>query len=590
MTIFAGVLSRGTQPRTLPPHVVESLRLRLSRRNDAEPQLLTGDFHAFVCADFGLFEGGAVASDNEGPISLLAGDPLIERDGLAVSRPDALRELHAQWRTAATRSLRDARGSFCGVHYDPRERRLWLITDKLGLRPIFYAVLDEYVMFATSLRVLAENPLISRQGDIQGLAETACFGYPLGPRTALKAVRSLEAAEIVAVTPQTSKSITYWRWDDLPTIAASEHDMCGEIKRGFISALRLRLGNRRRAVLLLSSGLDSRCVAGCLRAEGVEVDTIGCGREGSAELVLGRQVAMALGTRHFEFGRSEAEFGAQLAAAYAAWRAGPGRNWPGDTVQRLWTGEGGDRVLAPVNLYEDVIEAMRDGDIDAAIACYMRAECTGLPRRMFRSKVQDTVRRLPAQGLRAELERYHNEDAGRRFHLYVLLTEARRNVEQDFENLDTRRVEPTMPFYDSELVRIVLQYPLDPFVRHRLYHQWLTQLPDVITRVPWQEYPGAKPCPLPMPRELATQWEDELSDDEERDIRRATIALANELIANANFPHWLLRRPVLRVARMLSRLGMTRFRYLFDVARPFVLHPPSEPIRPSLSRAFRIQT
>lgn len=575
MTIFAGIVARGPEPGPIPAEAVDSLRRNLSRQPGSETLLWTGATHAFVSLDFGVFDGTSVRTSESGAISLFGGDPLIDRGSLEPSRVRDLKELHQGWSADEFQLLVQTRGSFCGVHYDPDRRRLWLVTDKLGLRPIYYALLDDFVVFATSIRVLESNPLVPRGGNLQGLAETACFGYPLGSRTVLDSVRALEAGQIVEVTPQASRSIEYWRWDEVSTCDATEEEICAEIQRVFTSAVRLRLGPRQHAVSLLSAGLDSRCIAACLRSRGLDVHTIGFGPRGSADQVIARQVSAALGTTHFEMSQGVADFWPRQASAHAAWITCSGTEWPDVITRALWTGEGGDRVLAPVNLNEDVIAAMRGGDPDGAIAAYMLAEHTGLPRRLFRRRVREAIRRLPPNGLRAELARHRNQDAARRFHLYVLVNEARRNIKQHFEDLDLSRVELIMPFYDAELVRIVLRHPIDLFVRHRLYHRWLAYLPATLSAVPWQAYPGSEPCPLPLPPDVRTQWESWYSDEEDREIWRAQLALADEIVRSKEFPHWLLRRPVLRVARHLLRLGFRRFGYLFEVARPFVAYPPA---------------
>lgn len=575
MTIFAGIVSRGPEPGAIPAQAIDSLRRNLSRQPGSEPLLWTGAAHAFVSLDFGVFDGGAARTDESGVISLYGGDPLIDRGSFEPSRVRDLDELHRAWTAGDTQPLVQARGSFCGAHYDPDSRKLWLVSDKLGLRPIYYAILNDYTIFATSMRVLESNPLVPRHGDLQGLAETASFGYPLGPRSVLDSVCALEAGQIVQVMPQASRSIEYWRWDEVPTCDATEDQICAEIQQVFTSAVRLRLGSRQRAVSLLSAGLDSRCIAACLRSQGADVHTIGFGPEGSADQVIARQVSAALGTTHSDMPHGVADFWPRQASAHASWMARSGRAWPDTIARALWTGEGGDRVLAPVNLNEDIIAAMRAGDPDGAIAAYMLAEHIGLPRRLFRRRVREAIRRLPPNGLRAELDRHRNQDAARRFHLYVLVNEARRNIKQHFEDLDLSRVELIMPFYDAELIRMVLHHPIDLFVRHRLYHRWLAYLPATLSAVPWQAYPGSEPCPLPLPPDVRTQWDGWYPDEQNREIWRAQLALADKIVRSTEFPHWLLRRSVLRVARHLLRLGFRSFGYLFEVAAPFVSYPPA---------------
>lgn len=572
MTIFAGIVARRAGGGPVPGPAFRALAEGLSRHPGASPRLWRGPSHAIASCELGMADAAAVQT-GESSITVVGGEPLVDGGAAAGDKAGDVALLHAQWSMRETEGLARARGSFCGLHFDAARQRLWLVPDKLALRPIYYAVLEDWVVFANAMRVLEACPLVPHTGDLRGLVETASLGFALGPRTVLARARALEPGRIVEVSPQGTVTIEYWRWDGLPQTEAEPEEMCDRIQRAFTEAVRIRRRGGARAVALLSGGLDSRSVVGALRAQGAEVHTIGFGPEGSADQVIARQASAALGTTHFELARRVTGFWSRMDAVHADWRAGPGRDWPAAEAHALWSGEGGDRVLAPVNLNEDVIEPMRAGDPEAAIAAYVRYERTALPRRIFRREVRDAIRRLPVAGVRAELDGYRHEDGGRRFHLYVLCNESRKNIKQHFENIDRSRIELVMPFYDPELLATLLRYPLDPFVRHRLYHRWLAHQPPAVAAVPWQAYPGSQPCPLPLPEGIVSQWQRWYTEEEDREMWRAQVALADRLLAARPFPDWIIRRWVLRLARMLLRSGARGYGYLFEVARPFIQYP-----------------
>jgi asparagine synthase (glutamine-hydrolysing) len=565
VTLFAGILS--LDPRENPPEeAVEELRRRLSRHPQDQPQAHLAGGAALFWVDLGLCEGAGSAIDEQGRVSLYGAEPI--EGGATVGT------LHAEWSARSTASLERARGSFCGVHYDPTERRLWLATDKLGLRPLYYFRQGPRVVFASALRILDGFSQIPAKGELQAVAETACFGYPLASRTPLAGVYTVEPGQVVELTPQGQRILSYHEWQTAPRTPATEDAACQELRARFQDAVRLRLGSRRRVPALLSGGLDSRCVVACLREAGAQVDTINFGPEGSADLVLGRKAADALGTHHFELSRGSHDFWSRLGQAYASWFTERGAACEAGSARLLWSGEGGDRVLAPVNLSMAIVKRMRANELDKAIQKYMRAERASLPRRLFRSSARDWVRNLPHEGMRAQLERHAHADPARRFHLYVLLNESRRNIYRHFEDLDLNRFELVMPFYDSEMVAAALSFPFEPFIGHRLYYRWLSFLPPAVTAVAWQPYPSAPPCPVPLPPEARLQWAGWYSRTEQKAQWRSQLLLARALLARAEFPHWILNRPVLTLARLLLGLGLQRYGYMFEVARPFVQYPP----------------
>jgi len=567
VNLFAGIVSLDAAVHLPSEQVLAELRARLTRAPEARPDAHVTEAGAFFWIDFGLYGTGGVQRDPTGSVSMLAGDPLC---GTSVG------QLCAEWRARSTKALQASRGSFCGVHFDATERRFWLLTDKLGLRPLYYFQSGPLVVFASALRVLDGFSLVPGEGDLQAVTETACFGYPLAARTPLAAVRTVEPAQIVEITAAGLRISEYWRWDDIPVQNATPDEACAVLRDTFHDAVRLRLGSARRVPALLSGGLDSRCVVAGLRHAGAAVDTINFGPEGSADLVLGRKAAEALGTNHFEVAQGSHDFWSRLGQAHAQWHQHCGAQYEGTNARLLWTGEGGDRVLAPVNLSHAIVTRMRADEPDKAIATYMHAERSGLPRRLFRHAAREWIRRLPQAGVRAELERYDPPDRARRFHLYVLLNESRRNIYRHFEDLDLNQFELVMPFYDAEMVRAALSFPFDPFIGHELYYRWLSFLPAPVSAVAWQPYPTAPRCPLPLPADVRMQWSGWYSRAELREQRRSYLGLSHALMRAAQFPHWLLNRQVLAVARVLLCLGVQRYGYVFDVARPFVQYPPDE--------------
>jgi hypothetical protein len=156
----------------------------------------------------------------------------------------------------------------------------------------------------------------------------------------------------------------------------------------------------------------------------------------------------------------------------------------------------------------------------------------------------------------------------------VLLDEARRNIRPHYEDFDQHRIELVMPFYDSDFVATALRYPIDRFVRHRLYNRLMQFMPVAASAVPWQAYPGSEPCPLPLPPGIGTQWKTWHTPAQQKAIHFETLAKAKAVIAAKPFPGWLISRPVLWVAYGLLRLGKQRYGHLFESALPFVSYPP----------------
>ena len=69
---------------------------------------------------------------------------------------------------------------FCAANYQPDSATLYLIADKLGIRPLYYWANEDYFAFASALRILENLPLITRRIDLQAVTEMVALGAPLG--------------------------------------------------------------------------------------------------------------------------------------------------------------------------------------------------------------------------------------------------------------------------------------------------------------------------------------------------------------------------------------------------------------------------
>src|SRR5204862_1175687 len=74
-------------------------------------------------------------------------------------------------------------GDFAYALWDRPRRRLVLARDRMGVRPVYYTVVDGTLVFASEVKALLEHPGVRAELDPLALEQVFTFWFPLAPRT-----------------------------------------------------------------------------------------------------------------------------------------------------------------------------------------------------------------------------------------------------------------------------------------------------------------------------------------------------------------------------------------------------------------------
>lgn len=574
MSLFAGIFSLN-RSRPLPAAACDSLRRVVSRDPRDEPTVFKDEHCCFVKLDIGAYGEPAWRVDENGAVSMLAGEPLLSAGGAASrpSRADDLTALHQSWLKGDWSVLRRARGMFCAAHYRAETGELSLVADKLCVRPLYYWVGDGYVVFATALRVLESLDFVRKEMDLRGVTEMVSLGFPLGTRTPYVNISLLGAGEVAHFSAGGASFERYWSWEEIEPSARPETELAREAYESFTAAVARRLGpDDRTTFAFLSGGLDSRSVVSALWERGLRLHTFNFSPAGSQDQIFGAEFARALGTVHSEAPRNDEGGPDWMQMLADAWGASPARReWPAERPALAWSGDGGSVGLGHVYMTREIVDLMRAGRADAAIESYLRREGVHVPesffQKFFREEVAAELSGSVARGMREELDKIRTADPGRAFHLFLMLNDQRRHLSRHLENIDRHRLELLLPFYDSDFLSLVLSVPVELCLGHKFYAKFLACFPPVVTSVPWQAYPGHEPCPLPAPQGLSYQWGDGARPAAQK--KRRALERAERLLSAPDFPAELFKKGRLRLATLVHRTGARDYGYVFDAAQTY---------------------
>jgi len=193
-------------------------------------------------------------------------------------------------------------GMFGFALWDARARRLVLARDRLGIKPLYWTVTRDGLVFGSELKSLLLHPAVGRHLDGDALRQYLAWEYIPSPRTPFMGVHKLPAATILVVEKGALRTEVYWRLRAQPPIRSEAE--AGEGLRAHLErAVRLQMEADVPVGAFLSGGLDSSALVATLcavRGGPVHTFSIGFGEEDYDETPFARQVAAALGTVHRE--------------------------------------------------------------------------------------------------------------------------------------------------------------------------------------------------------------------------------------------------------------------------------------------------
>ncbi len=207
------------------------------------------------------------------------------------------------WQAWGPDCVERLRGMFAFAVWDEAAQSLFLARDRLGIKPLYYARLEDgWFAFASELKALKRHPRLPRRLDPQALEEYFAYGYVPDPRTIYQGVYKLAPGQCLTVrrgeplVPKTYWDVRFEADDRLDETAAAE----GLIER-LREAVDLRLVADVPLGAFLSGGVDSSAVVAMmaeLRDDPVDACSIAFGDPKFDEVAFARQVADHCGARH----------------------------------------------------------------------------------------------------------------------------------------------------------------------------------------------------------------------------------------------------------------------------------------------------
>ncbi len=234
------------------------------------------------------------------------------------------------WAERGSDLLPHLRGMFAFALYDGRRNQLWLVRDRLGLKPLYVSRVEPGTwVFASELRALLASGLVARRLNSEALESYLAFGAVTAPWTLLEGVESLLPGECWQFDLNrfaergSPRRIRYWRPSFAPRTAphVRYEEAVERVRPVLMEGVGQRMLSDVPVGVFLSGGIDSSSVVAALAAQGHALRTFAVvfGERAYDESRHARRVADLFGTEHTELHLRPAQVLEEFDRAIAAY-------------------------------------------------------------------------------------------------------------------------------------------------------------------------------------------------------------------------------------------------------------------------------
>ena len=151
-------------------------------------------------------------------------------------------------------------GEFAFAIWDSREGSLFMARDRLGIRPLHYAVCEGRLLFGSEIKSILVHEEVPRRLDPEALHQIFTFWAPLSPATAFEGIVEVPAGHYLRCRSGDIQVRRYWSiplYDRGDLLDAPAEALAEQVRETLLDAVRIRLRADVPVGSYLSGGLDS---------------------------------------------------------------------------------------------------------------------------------------------------------------------------------------------------------------------------------------------------------------------------------------------------------------------------------------------
>jgi len=208
--------------------------------------------------------------------------------------------------------LAELRGMFAFALWDAKQRTVFCARDRVGIKPLYYTVMRNCVLFASELKSILTEPSVDKEIDHQAIDRALSFYYLPGDKTLFKHVHKLLPGHYAIIRDGHFTTKAFWDLTFAPDHSKSFEGVTSEALELIRESVRLHMISDVPVGFLLSGGVDSTALLSlAIHETGKEISTFTIGFEGqnfADERPYAQLAANRFGTKHFDMTMGARDF------------------------------------------------------------------------------------------------------------------------------------------------------------------------------------------------------------------------------------------------------------------------------------------
>jgi asparagine synthase (glutamine-hydrolysing) len=230
--------------------------------------------------------------------------PQFEKKGYRFQGHSDTEAILAAYQEYGLDAVHHLRGMFAFALWDDRIKRLWLVRDRIGIKPLYYHQADDLLVFGSEIKAILEHPATPRRLNRQALFDYLGFEFVPAPATMFEDIHKLPAGHQLIWQDGTSTVSRYWDLSFSPRPSLSDTSIeaaSEEVLNLLDECVKSHLMSDVPLGVFLSGGLDSSALVALMRRHisgPLRTFTIAFPDRSFSEQEYAKIVADHLGTEH----------------------------------------------------------------------------------------------------------------------------------------------------------------------------------------------------------------------------------------------------------------------------------------------------